>query len=151
MTNRDILDELRSNGELAERLKRLAPRVREIVNLRYGLSWDTGLIVRGEMTIEQTAKLYCVTNERIRQIEKKAFKSLSEGLPDSTWHTGTPTEEGQYFIAYRWGLDNQIMHDMAKQICYGATVFSHGTWMNVEFPFVVLAWQRITPYEEASE
>lgn len=89
MTNRDILDELRSTGELVERLKRLAPRVREIVVLRYGLSWDTGLIVRGEMTIEQTAKLYCVTHERIRQIEQRAFKSLSEGLPDLPWNTGT--------------------------------------------------------------
>ena len=65
----------------------------------------------------------------------------------SPWHTETPTEDGQYFVAYRWGLDNQIMHDMAKQICYGATVFSHGTW-KVEFPFVVLAWQRIVPYKE---
>ena len=66
------------------------------------------------------------------------------------WHIEPPTEEGQYFVAYRWGLDNQIMHDMAKQICYGATVFSHGTW-KLEFPFVVLAWQKIEPFEEAAE
>ena len=70
------------------------------------------------------------------------------GTP-SPWHTEPPTEDGQYFVAYRWGLDNQMMHDMVKQICYGATVFSHGTW-KVEFPFIVLAWQKIEPFEEAS-
>jgi len=80
--------------------------------------------------------------------DKGNLGKLGEDFPN--WHTGTPTEDGQYFVAYRWGLDNKIMHDMAKQICYGATVFSHGTW-KVEFPFVVLAWQKIEPFEEATE
>ena len=98
MTNRDILDELRVRGELVERLKRIAPRFREIINLRYGLSFETGLIVRGEMTMEQVAKLYSITNERLRQIEERVFKKLSEGLTDSPWHTGTPSEEGWYLV-----------------------------------------------------
>jgi len=100
VTNIDILDELRARGELVERLKRIAPRFREIINLRYGLSFETGLRVRGEMTIEQVAKLYSITNERLRQIEKKVFKELSEGLTDSPWHTGTPTEEGWYLVQH---------------------------------------------------
>ena len=78
-----------------------------------------------------------------------AIRQINYCASVNHWHTEPPTEDGHYFVAYRWGLDNQIMHDMAKQICYGATVFSHGTW-NIEFPFVVLAWQRIEPYEEAS-
>lgn len=67
----------------------------------------------------------------------------------NSWHTELPTEDGQYFVAYRWGLDNKIMHDMASQICYGATTFFNGTW-KIEFPFIVVAWQRIEPFTDDS-
>lgn len=130
MTNRDILDELRVRGELAERLKRMAPRYREIITLRYGLSFETGLIVRGEMTMEQVAKLYSITNERLRQIEKKVFKELSEGLTDSPWHTGTPTEEGLYVV-------------FNEHLCYDIVEVKPWTTLHG-----VVAYQKIEPYKE---
>ena len=63
------------------------------------------------------------------------------------WHTGIPTEDGDYFVAYHWGLDNKIMHDMASRILYGATTFENGNW-KIDYPYVVVAWQKIEPYEE---
>lgn len=127
MTNRDVLDELRVRGELIERLKRIAPRLREMINLRYGLSFETGLIVRGEMTLEQVAKLYSITNERLRQIEKRVFKELSEGLTDSPWHTGIPTEEGWYVCKLR---DSDL---------YETHYFTNNNWDEKLFE----KWQKI--------
>ena len=80
------------------------------------------------------------------EIEKMLNEILIE-LDDIDWHTGTPTEEGEYFVAFRWGLDNKIMHDMAVHIQYGATEFFNGNW-KIEFPYVVLAWIPIEPYKE---
>lgn len=60
------------------------------------------------------------------------------------WHTGTPTEDGDYFVEYHWGLDNKIMHDMASRILYGATTFENGNW-KIDYPYVVVAWQKIEP------
>lgn len=142
MTNRDILDELRVGGELIERLKRIAPRFREIIILRYGLSFETGLIVRGEMTLEQVAKLYSITNERVRQIEKKVFKELSEGLTDSPWHTGIPTEEGWYLLKVK--SDDEVIYDTNRliQCLWGLD------WKYVHEE--ILAWQKIEPDKEES-
>ena len=65
----------------------------------------------------------------------------------SPWHTGTPTEDGDYWVAFRWGLDNEIMHEMASVIQYGATAFVNGNW-RIDYPYVVVAWQKIEPYKE---
>lgn len=149
MTNRDILDELRVRGELVERLKRIAPRFREIINLRYGLSFETGLIVRGEMTIEQVAKLYSITTERVRQVEKNVFKKLSEGLTDSPWHIGTPTEEGEYVVWMRFPPDctreeqGSLLVDWDKE---NGFTFEH---IQVSKIGEVVAWVPI-PHFEAS-
>lgn len=70
---------------------------------------------------------------------------VDEGTSD--WHTGIPGEEGQYWVAYRWGLDNRIMHDMTKQILYGAATFRGGVW-NIDYPYMVVAWIPIRPYKE---
>lgn len=66
------------------------------------------------------------------------------------WHTGTPTENGDYWVAFRWGLDNEIMHDMASHVLYGATAFVNGNW-RIDFPYVVVAWQKIEPYKEKED
>lgn len=138
MNNRDILDELRVRGELVERLERIAPRFREIINLRYGLSFETGLIVRGEMTLEQVAQLYSITTECLRQIEKRAFKELSEGLTDSPWHTGTPTEGGLFLVYLKDGTYD--IYEFGKE---------YEAW-HIGFKGVV-AWQRIEPYKEKED
>ena len=78
----------------------------------------------------------------VEEIEARSLEEL-----DNPWHTGTPLEKGEYFVAFRWGLDNKIMHDMASRILYGATTFEGGSW-KVDYPYVVEAWMPIPPYEE---
>lgn len=73
-------------------------------------------------------------------------KEIREVPPHGDWRTGTPTEDGDYFVAYHWGLDNKIMHDMASRILYGATTFENGNW-KIDYPYFVVAWQKIEPYE----
>ncbi|MDJ0715850.1 MAG: RNA polymerase sigma factor RpoD [Prochloraceae cyanobacterium] len=56
--------------EIANVLKTLTPREREVVSLRYGLD-------NGQMkTLEQIAQIFKLTRERIRQIEAKALRKL---------------------------------------------------------------------------
>jgi RNA polymerase primary sigma factor len=55
---------------LAEWLRRLNPREREILELRYGLGEEDPL------TLEEIGKRYRVTRERIRQIETGALRKL---------------------------------------------------------------------------
>jgi len=62
----------------------------------------------------------------------------------SNWHTGTPTEEGWYLVAYNpWGYED----------CpYGYDVmrFKERTWHTTNDTIIdpyLVAWQKITPYE----
>lgn len=66
------------------------------------------------------------------------------------WHTGTPTEDGLYWVAVRFSFSNDIIKPFAETIRYGATPFNNGSW-NLELPYVVVAWQKIIPYEESEE
>lgn len=61
------------------------------------------------------------------------------------WHTGTPTEDGLYWVAVRFSFSNDIMKPFAETIRYGATPFNNGSW-NLELPYVVVAWQKIELY-----
>lgn len=72
----DILDRMREQEIFMEKFKRLPPREQEVLVFRYGISWETGIVVRQELPLEQVAKLYMVTRERIRQVESKALKAL---------------------------------------------------------------------------
>ena len=54
----------------------------------------------------------------------------------SNWHTGTPTEEGWYLIAF---LGSN------KRIEYASAVWCYNEW---DAHCRVIAWQKITPYEE---
>lgn len=72
----EILDRMREQERFIEEFKRLPPREQEVLVFRYGLSWETGVVVRQELPLEQVAKLYMVTRERIRQVESKALKTL---------------------------------------------------------------------------
>ena len=74
----ELIDRLRDQGVFADKLAKLAPRYQEVIVFRFGLSWRTGVTVRQEMPLEQVAKLYLVTNERLRQIEITALSKLAE-------------------------------------------------------------------------
>ena len=56
--------------EIDEMLKGLNPREREVIILRFGL--ETG----HPLTLEEVGKRFCVTRERIRQIETAALRKL---------------------------------------------------------------------------
>jgi hypothetical protein len=62
--------ELNPSKAIAQALAHLAPRQREIVQLRYGLKSGAG------ETLAAIGKRYNVTRERIRQIEAQALRSL---------------------------------------------------------------------------
>ena len=64
-------------------------------------------------------------------------KVLYEELTD-TWHTGTPTEEGWYLIAYREFPNTPIK--------YAVEPFENSKWLH--FTVDRLSWQKIEPYKE---
>lgn len=56
--------------ELHEKLKTLTPREETVVKMRYGIGFDH------EYTLEEVGKELCITRERVRQIEAKAFRKI---------------------------------------------------------------------------
>ena len=65
-----LLDRIALKSDLAEALNTLTPKEQEILIKRYGLDGE------GPRTLEDVAKDYGVTRERIRQIEAKALRKL---------------------------------------------------------------------------
>ena len=57
-------------GEIAGLLGNLAPREREVIELRFGIATEE------TMTLEEVGRKLGLSRERIRQIEKKAKKKL---------------------------------------------------------------------------
>jgi RNA polymerase primary sigma factor len=64
------LSEFMAREKIDELLMRMKPREKEILELRYGLKDKT------KRTLEQTARLFGITRERVRQIEELALKKL---------------------------------------------------------------------------
>ena len=72
--------EIRLDAEvLYERLKTLTPREETVVKMRYGIGFDH------EYTLEEVGKKLCITRERVRQIEAKAFRKIRRryGMKDN--------------------------------------------------------------------
>lgn len=67
----------------------------------------------------------------------------------SDWHTGTPTEEGYYLIAFHpWGRKE-------NGICYSCLEWKDNHWFDPVYvcdtePYLI-AWQKIEPYKERIE
>lgn len=94
----------------------LSYREREIIKLRYGIGSDGY-----SYTLEETAHIFKVTRERIRQIEAKAIRKLQQ--PSNSQHLsefleGPPTEE---FVApwNRSPLSEYFSTNPEKQPCTG--------------------------------
>lgn len=87
-----------------------------------------------EITIEDCIYLFNSLGRQIRYLQKQ-----------SPWHTGTPTEEGWYLVAFNYEDEEGVR--------YTTDYFKDGKWA---FPMVrdisnLRAWQRIEPFEEAGE
>ena len=67
---------------IAESLRKLDEREREIVSNHFGLSPD-----KEPMTLEQLGRRFGVTKERVRQIEKRALAQLKTVLAPSLMDT----------------------------------------------------------------
>ena len=68
--------------------------------------------------------------------------TFSEANP---WHTGTPTEEGWYLVAFNYEFEEGVR--------YTTDYFKDGKWA---FPMVrdiskIVAWQKIEPYKEKED
>jgi RNA polymerase primary sigma factor len=66
----DILIQKSFRQEIEEILKRLNPRERRVIELRYGLNSE------GPLTLEEIGKRLRLSRERVRQIEESAKKRL---------------------------------------------------------------------------
>jgi RNA polymerase primary sigma factor len=66
--------------ELQAALDRLSPRMREVLELRFGLSGDES------HTLEEVAKRFGVTSERVRQLQARALREVRELAPDLADH-----------------------------------------------------------------
>lgn len=71
--------------QTAEVLKSLTPREEKIIRLRFGLEDGS------EHTLEEVGQTFCVTRERIRQIEAKAIRKLRH--PSRSYRLKTFLEE----------------------------------------------------------
>jgi RNA polymerase primary sigma factor len=71
--------------QTAEVLKSLSPREEKIIRLRFGLEDGS------EHTLEEVGQTFCVTRERIRQIEAKAIRKLRH--PSRSYRLKTFLEE----------------------------------------------------------
>lgn len=66
----EIIEERETNATLIKYVEQLRPRECMVLKLRFGLE------DREPKTLEEVAKIYGVTRERIRQIEMKGLKRL---------------------------------------------------------------------------
>lgn len=74
--------------------------------------------------------------EEVSLKEKNELENeIKKRMNNNSWHTGIPTEEGDYLVAYTWALD------MAKTIHYEVSFFSQGHWGNIACK--VLKWHKI--------
>jgi hypothetical protein len=73
--------------------------------------------------------------------------SISAGCPLAhTWHTETPTEEGWYLIAIRFG--NRIEYESRR--CRRTIDNNGNECMRFDGCNPVIAWQKIEPYKGAN-
>jgi RNA polymerase primary sigma factor len=70
------LAELLRTKELASALARLNERMRQVLELRFGLTGEN------PRTLEEVGVLLGVTRERVRQLESRALRELQVVAPD---------------------------------------------------------------------
>lgn len=79
-----------------------------------------------------------IVDDCLQMIGMMSF-TIKELLDKTKWHTGTPTEEGWYLIAFL-GAN--------KRIEYASAVWCYNEW---DAHCRILAWQKIEPYRESEE
>ena len=74
--------------------------------------------------------------DEVTELTKDINELIAKVFDYSPWHTGTPTDEGWYLIAFL-GAN--------KRIEYASAVWCYNEW---DAHCRVIAWQKIIPYEE---
>lgn len=67
-----LLDDEKLKGQISQALSLLTPREQEIIRLRYGIDQED------IFTLDVVGKMYGLTRERIRQIEKAALEKIAK-------------------------------------------------------------------------
>ena len=93
----------------------------------------------------------CTTEKEICEHIKQAIKNIIQHKEtENPWHTGTPTEEGDYlcWVKGSFGIKHGLYYNRCK--------YKDGNWFDDEVTnynlkdmrFQVIAWQKIEPYKE---
>jgi RNA polymerase primary sigma factor len=98
--NGDEADMRLLKDRIEEVLKSLAPREREVIELRFGLKDGT------PRTLDEVARIYGITRERIRQIESRGLGKLRQPTRSSRLEQFTDGEEDEILLK---GL--RVVHD----------------------------------------
>jgi RNA polymerase primary sigma factor len=70
--------------ELADALAELKPRMRRVLEMRFGLNGD-----QASMTLEEVGEELGITRERVRQLESRALRELRTAAPDLELYLGS--------------------------------------------------------------
>lgn len=98
--------------------------------LEYGM-----LCSNSECSWSYFSIMYESRDKAIAEWNKKVMRH-QESKTNTPWHTGTPTEEGWYLCAYG---DNFFCANYW---------YKNGIGWRERWGGILLAWQKITPYEE---
>jgi len=63
----------------------------------------------------------------------------------SPWHTGTPTEDGNYLCHIQFYSEDYESDEEGYDIPYW---FKNGSWEDNDENVRIIAWQKIEPYKE---
>ena len=97
---------------------------------------------------ELSAKVYMFGRmyhiDEVTELTKDINELIAKVFDYSPWHTGTPTEAGDYYIAFRYFIGADVEYGWASWDGKGWDI----NFMGWDFPNKILAWHKIEPFKE---
>ena len=107
-----------------------------------------------EKTVRNIIKWICPgvyfnddVNDRIKRAKHINYP---EKPTDSPWHTGTPTEDGNYLCHYRFKTEEYDDPDFGYDLLFE---FKNGSWVGLDCDAEIVAWfgMPIPPFKASKE